>query len=135
VPPPTGSQESLQLVLDALRLSAHVVRRDPTQLAGQLVGRLLSSDDTAVTRLLQQVREWKSAPWLRPLSATLMPAGGPLQRILEGHRGEVWALALTPDGRRAVSASLDKTLRVWDLEQGEALRTLEGHDGEVWAWR
>ena len=40
----------------------------------------------------------------------------------------VAAVALTPDGKRAVSASWDKTLKVWDLERGEVLRTpLEGH--------
>jgi hypothetical protein len=31
---------------------------------------------------------------------------------------------MTPDGRRAVSASLDKTLRVWDLESGKELALL-----------
>jgi len=30
------------------------------------------------------------------------------------------------DGRRAVSASVDKTLKVWDLETGSELRTLVG---------
>ena len=34
---------------------------------------------------------------------------------------------MTPDGQRAVSASDDNTLKVWDLETGRALRTLEGH--------
>ena len=34
---------------------------------------------------------------------------------------------MTADGRRAVSASGDHTLKVWDLETGSALRTLEGH--------
>ena len=33
-------------------------------------------------------------------------------------------MAVTPDGRRAVSASGDKTLKVWDLASGRALRTL-----------
>jgi len=36
-------------------------------------------------------------------------------------------VALTGDGR-AVSASFDKTLRVWDLETGECLEVLEGHN-------
>ena len=30
---------------------------------------------------------------------------------------------MTPDGRRAVSASYDNTLKVWDLETGRALAT------------
>jgi WD40 repeat protein len=40
-------------------------------------------------------------------------------------------VAVTPDGRRAVSASSDKTLKVWELESGRLLRTLEGHAGSV----
>jgi WD40 repeat protein len=38
---------------------------------------------------------------------------------------------VTPDGRRAVSASADRTLRLWDLETGQTLRTLEGHTSRV----
>jgi WD40 repeat protein len=30
-------------------------------------------------------------------------------------------------GKRAVSASFDYTLKVWDVEAGRPLRTLEGH--------
>jgi WD40 repeat protein len=40
-------------------------------------------------------------------------------------------VAVTPDGRWIVSASWDKTLKVWDLETGRELRTLEGHSGPV----
>ena len=43
----------------------------------------------------------------------------------------VSGVAVTPDGKRAVSASGDKTLKVWDLETGVALRTLQGHSGPV----
>ena len=38
---------------------------------------------------------------------------------------------MTPDGKRAVSASGDQTLKVWDLETGGVLHTLEGHSGFV----
>jgi WD40 repeat protein len=40
---------------------------------------------------------------------------------LRGHSGFVLAVAVTPDGRRAVSGSTDKTLKVWDLESGTEL--------------
>jgi WD40 repeat protein len=43
----------------------------------------------------------------------------------------VTGVAITPDGRRAVSASYDSTLRVWDLESNQSLRTLEGHTSGV----
>ena len=38
---------------------------------------------------------------------------------------------MTADGKRAISASLDHTLKVWDLETGRELRTLAGHSASV----
>jgi WD40 repeat protein len=40
-------------------------------------------------------------------------------------------VTITPDGKRAISASDDKSLRLWDLESGAQLRTFEGHTGSV----
>jgi WD40 repeat protein len=40
-------------------------------------------------------------------------------------------VAVTPDGRRAVSASADCTLRLWDLESGQTVRTFQGHTSFV----
>ena len=40
-------------------------------------------------------------------------------------------MAVSPDGRRAVSASEDNTLKVWDLDTGAELRTLAGHSDSV----
>jgi WD40 repeat protein len=44
-------------------------------------------------------------------------------RTLAGHSGYVYGVAVSPDGRRAVSASADKTLQVWDLETGGIVTT------------
>ncbi|MFV9631948.1 MAG: WD40 repeat domain-containing protein [Methanosarcinales archaeon] len=52
-------------------------------------------------------------------------------RTLEGHTDWISAVVVTPDGRFAVSASGDGTLKVWDIEKGETVRTLEGHTGWV----
>ena len=54
-----------------------------------------------------------------------------LVRTLAGHSNEVTSLALSADGRLAVSASKDKTLKVWDMATGRELRTFAGHTDEV----
>lgn len=45
--------------------------------------------------------------------------------------GVVWAIALTPDGRRAVTASEDFTARVWSVASGACEAVLLGHSGWV----
>jgi WD40 repeat protein len=44
-----------------------------------------------------------------------------LIRTLTGQEDTIWSVAVTPDGTRAVSASSDRTLRVWDLDSGTCL--------------
>jgi len=41
------------------------------------------------------------------------------------------AVAVSPDGLSVVSASVDTTLKLWDLESDHLTRTLEGHDARV----
>jgi WD40 repeat protein len=52
---------------------------------------------------------------------------------LAGHEGEVNAVAVTVQGDRAVSASYDGTVRVWDLENGKEMAVLR-LDGIVTAF-
>ena len=54
-------------------------------------------------------------------------SSGETVRLLEGHTDWVTAVGITPDGRRAMSASSGGTLRLWDLENGQSVRTLEDH--------
>jgi WD40 repeat protein/uncharacterized caspase-like protein len=46
-----------------------------------------------------------------------------------GHRALVKDIAFTPDGQLLVSASDDKTIRVWDWRSGVSLRTIRGQVG------
>ncbi|MGA8659345.1 MAG: protein kinase [Chthoniobacterales bacterium] len=121
----------LRLVQSALRLSAHVLARDHGQLAGQLTGRLLGNPAPDIQVLLRGAAGSKSGPWLCPLTPSLAPPGGALIRTLEGHLSWVHAVALTSDGRFAISGSGDGTLRVWDLESNRSARILAGHTGPV----
>jgi WD40 repeat protein len=53
------------------------------------------------------------------------------ERRYEGHSGEVWAVAFSPDGKRMVTGGKDKTARIWDRESGKTLHVLSGHEGGV----
>lgn len=55
------------------------------------------------------------------------------EKTLTGHRASVTAARLSPDGNLAVSGSIDRTLRVWTVPDGECLGTLKGHQGKITA--
>src|SRR5207253_2518208 len=52
------------------------------------------------------------------------------------YKEHILAYAFSPDGKRALTAADDKTVRLWDVETGRCLRVLEGHTSNVWnvAW-
>lgn len=52
-------------------------------------------------------------------------------RTLKGHTDVVLTVALSADGRTAVSAGKDQTVRVWDLVSGRCLRVLTGHEAPI----
>src|SRR2546426_65193 len=125
-------QAALGLIHGAVRLSINVIARDARQFGSQLTGRLLPHQDmSAIRRFAARVVEGAPTPWLRLLKPALHPPGTSLIRTLEGHSSSVHGVAVSADGRRAVSASVDKTLKVWDVETGGALRTLQGHSDLV----
>jgi WD40 repeat protein len=47
------------------------------------------------------------------------------------HKEAVTAVALTPDGRRVITASRDQTLKIFDLMSGKEERVLTGHLGPI----
>ncbi|MBF0623714.1 MAG: pentapeptide repeat-containing protein [Magnetococcales bacterium] len=51
--------------------------------------------------------------------------------VQSGHWEGIRSAAYSPDGHSIVSASYDKTVKVWDAGNGQLIRTLEGHGGGV----
>jgi S1-C subfamily serine protease len=54
-------------------------------------------------------------------------------RRLAGHGDGITDLVVSRDGRRVVTASSDRTVRVWDATTGRPIHVLKGHDGPVLA--
>ena len=79
-------KESLKLIQAAIRLSQNILDEDKSQLAGQLLGRLLVFEIPVIQAMLEQAKRHQQAePWLRPLTSSLTPPDEPLLRTLIGH--------------------------------------------------
>lgn len=120
----------LQQVARTLRQAAHILATDPRQLAGQLLGRLLNDRSNELQPLLLQARQHRTDLWLRPLTASLHEPAE-IIRTLSGHQDWVRAVVVTDDGRLALSASHDKTIKIWELSSGREVRTLAGQGGWI----
>lgn len=74
---------------------------------------------TIVTAADQIIMVWEWGSHNRPLFS------------LEGHTRDIKDIVVTMDGKRAISGSRDRTVRVWDLDRRKLLFTLEGTVDEV----
>ena len=50
---------------------------------------------------------------------------------LKGHKDRVTSVAFSPDSKRIVSGSMDKTVNVWETATGKLLLTARGHTAKV----
>lgn len=67
-----------------------------------------------------------------------VPSGDPgrggmfyFKSALLGHRGDVYAVQLHPNGRHLVTAGYDKTVRLFDVETNQEIRSFRGHNSSV----
>ncbi|MFF5157794.1 protein kinase [Streptomyces sp. NPDC000348] len=96
--------------------------------------------EAALTALREAAGQAGHEPGVAEALALAQRMPGPRPPLeLRGHLNGVGTVALTPDGRLAVSGGADNsvpsppgseggTVRVWDLTAGHCLRTLRGHD-------
>ncbi|MFI1568484.1 NB-ARC domain-containing protein [Streptomyces sp. NPDC020490] len=82
-----------------------------------------------------QITARQHDPAQRPCLTNLWPlpdAPSPaLHRALTGHTKAVVSVAIAPDGTWLATASIDKTVRIWDRATGTCTTTLTGHTNAV----
>ncbi len=104
----------------AIQLSAKALQDDPDQLAAQLLGRLTHDrSQPQIERLLGEALTRHGGRWLCPMFPSLQAPGGPLLQVLQHEQPS--AVAIAPDGSRAVSGSFDGTVKVWDLDNDRSV--------------
>ena len=50
---------------------------------------------------------------------------------LEGHSARILSVKFSPDGSKILTASRDKTLKLWDAQTFQEIVTLNGHTSNV----
>jgi WD40 repeat protein len=51
--------------------------------------------------------------------------------VLKGHKDWINYAGFSPDGKYLITASRDKTVKIWDLKDGKDIATLKDHPTEV----
>ncbi|WP_437283624.1 TIR domain-containing protein [Sorangium sp. So ce375] len=118
----------IDLLHRAVRAESHWLRGAPKALPELVYNRLRSAGWDA-ERIAHTLRFPRGLPKIRLRHPVRIWTAE--ERTLSGHSNWVYACTISPDGQRVVSASGDKTLKVWDLATGQLLSTLEGHPEQI----
>ena len=54
-------------------------------------------------------------------------------RLMTGHKGQIYSLAFSVEGRFLASAGSDFKIMLWDLAHGHLLASLSGHSSTIYA--
>lgn len=71
--------------------------------------------------------------WCLSRSPGMTTVSGHLIQEFTGHSHIVRSLVITSNGKLLVSASRDKTIKIWQIETGKLLRTLQGHRDGIYS--
>jgi WD40 repeat protein/serine/threonine protein kinase len=132
----TAAEAAARATREATRVREEVVRadeeakraRDATRMA---VLQSMSTDPTTQIALLREIEGMSEPPPEAVQEARRLLHAGVARVVLMGHDDIVSSAAFSPDSQRIVSASFDKTVRVWNADgRGEPV-VLRGHDDVV----
>ncbi|MGH3755570.1 MAG: TIR domain-containing protein, partial [Pseudonocardiaceae bacterium] len=97
--------------------------------------RIRDRDPRGALQLGVAARHFDNSPHTHASLLQTLESTSPF-KTLTGHTGTVWGVAFAPNGRTLATTSYDRTVRLWDLSDGDQPRPLgtplTGHTGTVW---
>lgn len=146
IPPPPGHRKPIYLVtvsqdgqraISSSKYELEITTMISDLATGKVIQSKVKSHDvtTAPLKVLEAVTpDGQTCVSLSKYGGTLTvsnPSVGKIIRTIkvQGTKGE--AVAVTPDGRFAISTAHGRTLQVWDLGSGQLIHRLRGHNGTV----
>jgi WD40 repeat protein len=136
------SRQALIVAQKAIRLERKGIDADKQFEVDQLGALVEATQDVQeVRRLVQSSQTFRFQPLTLedyPTTTSLLSLQKILNHIreqhrLSGHTERVVRVNFSPDGRRLISSSDDKTARIWDVVSGRELMVLRGHQDAIWS--
>lgn len=113
----------------AIALSMPVISIHSEAFAHQLYGRMGYEDAPRLTALTESAHK-DSDFYPKPLRPHLPPLGAEVMRFT-GHDDGVHSAVFSTDSKHVLTASEDRTARMWETQNGSEVRCFEGHWGPV----
>jgi WD40 repeat protein len=98
----------------------------------QLHSQTVADRATRLAEILQKALQLRNQPRLLTVWSTSGTAPS-LIRTFRGHNDWIRSCSFDAIGRRALSASSDRTLILWNVETGDVIRKLVGHSAAVFS--
>ena len=64
-------------------------------------------------------------------SLKIWQPNGKVLNTIPAHKTAIWAVDITPNGKKIITAGNDNLIKIWDIN-GNFLHTLKGHNQKVW---